>query len=64
VTTNDHDVQGPDSRQAGAAEAEDATRHPEQEHPPQDAHGGSMAPGLVDDTGHPVENGAPGAAGE
>jgi len=21
----------------------------------QDAHGGSMAPGLVDDTGHPVE---------
>lgn len=29
-----------------------ATRHPEQEHPEQDAHGGSMAPGVVDDTGH------------
>jgi hypothetical protein len=26
---------------------------PEQEHPVQDAHGGSMAPGLVDDTGEP-----------
>ena len=26
---------------------------PSQEHPPQDAHGGSMAPDLVDDTGHP-----------
>jgi hypothetical protein len=25
---------------------------PSQEHPPQDAHGGSMAPDLVDDTGH------------
>ncbi|HEX8346773.1 MAG TPA: GTPase activator [Actinoplanes sp.] len=30
------------------------SRHPEQEHPEQDAHGGSMAPGLVDDTGQPV----------
>jgi hypothetical protein len=29
-------------------------RRPEQEHPVQDAHGGSMAPGLVDDTGHPA----------
>jgi len=27
---------------------------PQQEHPIQDAHGGSMAPGLVDDTGRPV----------
>ncbi len=25
-----------------------------QDHPVQDAHGGSMAPGLVDDTGHEV----------
>lgn len=25
-----------------------------QDHPVQDAHGGSMAPGLVDDTGHQV----------
>ena len=27
---------------------------PSQEHPAQQAHGGSMAPGLVDDTGRPV----------
>ena len=27
-------------------------KDPSQEHPPQDAHGGSMAPDLVDDTGH------------
>jgi hypothetical protein len=27
---------------------------PSQEHPAQEAHGGSMAPGLVDDTGHPI----------
>ena len=27
---------------------------PQQDHPIQDAHGGSMAPGLVDDTGEPV----------
>ena len=25
---------------------------PKQEHPPQEAHGGSMAPDLVDETGH------------
>jgi hypothetical protein len=31
---------------------------PEQEHPAQDAHGGSMAPGLVDDTGHEVDDAA------
>ncbi len=28
--------------------------HPEQEHPEQEAHGGSMAPGLVDDAGRPI----------
>jgi hypothetical protein len=38
---------------AGTAPAENS-EHPEQEHPIQDAHGGSMAPGLVDDTGQPV----------
>ncbi len=27
---------------------------------PQEAHGGSMAPGLVDDTGHPVTEPAAG----
>ncbi|MGA5303716.1 hypothetical protein ACPCHT_27590 [Nucisporomicrobium flavum] len=26
--------------------------NPEEDHPAQEAHGGSMAPGLVDDTGH------------
>jgi len=35
--------------------------HPEQEHPEQEAHGGSMAPGLVDDTGRPVEEDRPNA---
>jgi hypothetical protein len=39
-------------------------RPAEQEHPLQDAHGGSMAPGLVDDTGHAVESSPPSAAGE
>lgn len=27
---------------------------PARDHPAQEAHGGSMAPGLVDDTGHPI----------
>jgi hypothetical protein len=40
------------------------TGHPEQEHPVQDAHGGSMAPGLVDDTGHPIDPDGPSAAPE
>lgn len=35
-------------------QAQASSPHPEQEHPVQDAHGGSMAPGLVDDTGEPV----------
>ena len=37
---------------------EQGPRAPEQEHPVQDAHGGSMAPGLVDDTGHEVDDAA------
>jgi hypothetical protein len=59
INENDHGDTG--DRPADA----DATggRHPEQEHPVQDAHGGSMAPGLVDDTGHPVAP-APQAADE
>jgi hypothetical protein len=61
---NDNELDGSDRPQSRASETVDATRHPEQAHPPQDAHGGSMAPGLVDDTGHPVENGAPGAPEE
>ncbi len=39
---------------AGADRPDDSSSHPEQEHPVQDAHGGSMAPGLVDDTGNLV----------
>ena len=35
-------------------------RHPAQEHPAQEAHGGSMAPGLVDPTGHQVADPPPG----
>jgi len=34
----------------GSADAGD----PSQEHPEQEAHGGSMAPGLVDDAGRPT----------
>ena len=33
---------------------EPAPQDETQDHPVQDAHGGSMAPGLVDDTGHQV----------
>lgn len=32
----------------------------ERAHPEQEAHGGSMAPGLVDDAGHPVAEPPPG----
>ena len=35
-------------------EPEHTPQDESQEHPVQDAHGGSMAPGLVDDTGHQV----------
>ncbi|MFC7532284.1 hypothetical protein [Actinoplanes sp. GCM10030250] len=35
----------------GSADVSEQT-HPEQEHPEQEAHGGSMAPDLVDPTGH------------
>jgi hypothetical protein len=33
---------------------EQTPQDPTQSHPAQDAHGGSMAPGLVDDTGHQI----------
>ncbi|MEV4637550.1 GTPase activator [Actinoplanes sp. NPDC049548] len=32
---------------------------PEKDHPAQEAHGGSMAPGMVDDTGEQVTDGPP-----
>ncbi|MEV4348809.1 hypothetical protein AB0J83_30505 [Actinoplanes sp. NPDC049596] len=34
----------------------------EREHPEQEAHGGSMAPGLVDDAGNQVEEAPPAPA--
>jgi hypothetical protein len=40
----------------------EAARGPEQKHPAQEAHGGSMAPGVVDDFGHPVADGPQDAA--
>lgn len=55
MTNNDDDVPGSVRPPAEAGNS----AHPEQEHPEQDAHGGSMAPGLVDDTGHPVEETPP-----
>ncbi|WP_328459659.1 hypothetical protein OHA21_27695 [Actinoplanes sp. NBC_00393] len=49
---------GPGS--ADVAERPDGQQHPEQEHPEQEAHGGSMAPGLVDPTGREVADPPPG----
>jgi hypothetical protein len=51
MTKNDDELQGSDRSPAEAGHSS----HPEQEHPEQEAHGGSMAPDLVDDTGRPVE---------
>jgi hypothetical protein len=59
MTTNDKDQDS-----SGAPTTEAAPRHPEQDHPVQDAHGGSMAPGLVDDTGHLVSQDPPATADE
>jgi hypothetical protein len=42
-----HDGPGADEAQA---------KHPEQEHPEQEAHGGSMAPGIVDAIGRPTDD--------
>jgi hypothetical protein len=50
---------GPGSPDAGSPQHP----HPEQEHPEQEAHGGSMAPQLVDDTGQPTGESPPTAAG-
>jgi hypothetical protein len=43
---------------------DETPQDPDQEHPVQEAHGGSMAPGLVDDTGHSIDQGPPAAADE
>ncbi|GAA2852987.1 hypothetical protein Acy02nite_51110 [Actinoplanes cyaneus] len=40
-----------------------AGQHRAQEHPVQEAHGGSMAPGQVDDTGHRTSEPLPGELG-
>ncbi|MET8232757.1 hypothetical protein ABZS77_19005 [Micromonospora sp. NPDC005298] len=42
--------QRPDGERTGVPQDEETRRT----RAAQDAHGGSMAPGLVDDTGHPV----------
>jgi hypothetical protein len=51
MTDYDDEPQGTGHPPTGAG----SSSHPEQVHPEQEAHGGSMAPGLVDDTGHPIE---------
>lgn len=60
MTNSDDDIQGSGRPPAGSGNS----THPEQEHPEQEAHGGSMAPGLVDDTGHPVEESPPGTTAQ
>lgn len=55
---------GQDLYDEQAPSADGAPQDPEQVHPVQDAHGGSMAPGAVDDTGHLVgDPPVPGADG-
>jgi hypothetical protein len=46
----------------GDGAAEQGSTDPEQVHPAHDAHGGSMAPGVVDDTGQVIGDEA-GSAG-
>lgn len=41
-----------DANKEPETEVAQGPHDPAQEHPPQEAHGGSMAPDLVDDTGH------------
>lgn len=43
-----------DKKTAREEEERPVAGDPEEEHPAQEAHGGSMAPGLVDDTGQQV----------
>ena len=60
MTKDDDEAQGPARPPAGAGNSSGPEHeHPEQEHPEQEAHGGSMAPDLVDDTGRPVEGNQP-----
>jgi hypothetical protein len=60
MTENDDEVQGSGRPPVGAGNPSHSEHeHPEQEHPEQEAHGGSMAPDLVDDTGRPVEENQP-----
>ncbi len=42
-----------DPNNEAETEAAEAVQDPSQEHPAHEAHGGSMAPELVDETGHP-----------
>jgi hypothetical protein len=60
MTSENNDQSVPEQTPAAA---EQQPRRADQDHPAQEAHGGSMAPGLVDDTGHRVASG-PDAAGD
>ncbi|MGY4910232.1 GTPase activator [Micromonospora aurantiaca (nom. illeg.)] len=61
-----------DSEKGSVEQRRDDERNPRATREAEEAHGGSMAPGLVDDTGHPVtespvpdnEPSAPGGPGE
>jgi hypothetical protein len=62
MTKNDDELQGSDRPPVEAGDSSDAEhQHPEQVHPEQEAHGGSMAPDLVDNAGRPVEESQPAA---
>ncbi len=51
-----------DSPEEIGGAADQRSTDPEQVHPAHDAHGGSMAPGVVDDTGRVISD-QPGSAG-
>ncbi|WP_433303233.1 hypothetical protein ACQP2F_11445 [Actinoplanes sp. CA-030573] len=53
------DTDRPGSRDTG----EEASAHERQRHPEQEAHGGSMAPGLVDDVGRRIGDVPPDGSG-
>ncbi|MEU4425866.1 hypothetical protein AB0F81_35045 [Actinoplanes sp. NPDC024001] len=59
-TTQDGPGSADTDRPGGAERSPAQQGHPEQEHPEQEAHGGSMAPGLVDATGRQIADEPPG----
>jgi hypothetical protein len=54
------DVDRPDVDRPDADQRHPERVHPERVHPEQEAHGGSMAPGLVEPTGRQVADPPPG----